>query len=220
MEALGPDSGVLYRNDMPGFAVSYRKLAEGQREGLRVKTVKATGATQLDKRMHFVVAGSAGGRVRSAARLVATAAIGAGWWSGQRDGYPITVKSGHGVSEMNISPEEIHYSGIARPDVLVIVSEGGYGKVGPYLAWMTADDTAFVAADLPHPETAAKVITIDPNQSDVRISEAARALAMVSKAVQSSEVVPFELFEESAGEGGFGEKNLEPVAAGVALPAG
>ncbi len=220
MEALGLESGVLYRSDKPEFAAAYRKLAGGQHEGLRVKRVKATAAVRLDKRMHFVVAGSAGGRVRSAARLVATAAMRAGWWSAQRDDYPITVKSGHSVSEVIISPGEIHYSGIERPNVLVVVSEDGYGKAGPYLASMTPDDTVFVVADLPRPDTAAEVITIDPNQSDVRIAKAARALAMVAKAVQTSGVVPFELFEESAGEGGFGEKNLELVAAGVGLPAG
>ncbi len=217
MEALGFKSGVLYRNDKPEFAAAYRRLAEGQHEGLRVKSVKATTAPTLDKRLHFVVAGSAGGRVRSAARLVALAAMRAGLWSAQRDDYPITVKSGHSVSEVIVGPEEIHYSGVERPDALVIVSEDGYGKAAPYLAAMEEGDTVFVAAGLPHPETAAEVIVLDPATSKVRIPKASLALAMVSAAVHQTGVVPFDLFEETAGEGGFGEKNLQLLAAGLAL---
>jgi Pyruvate/2-oxoacid:ferredoxin oxidoreductase gamma subunit len=218
MEALGLESGVLYRNERQELAAAYRRLAEGQNEGLRVKTVQSSVNPTLERRLHFVVAGSAGGRVRSAARLVALAAMRAGLWSAQRDDYPTTVKSGHSVSEVVISPEELHYSGVEHPEVLVIVSEDGFGKAGPYLEVMGGDDTVFVAAGLPHPETAAAVITLDPTQSEMRIPRASLALAMVAKAVHATGVVPFDLFEESAGEGGFGQKNLELVNAGVTLP--
>ena len=217
MEALGLESGVLYRKETQELATAYRRLAEGQREGLRVKTVTASVAPTLERRLHFVVAGSAGGRVRSAARLVALAAMRSGLWSAQRDDYPTTVKSGHSVSEVIISPEELHYSGIEHPDVLVVVSEDGVGKAGPYLEAMTDSDTVFVAAGLEHPVTEAQVIVLDPAQSDVRIPRASLALAMVAKAVHHTGVVPFDLFEESAGEGGFGEKNLALVTAGIEL---
>ena len=217
MEALGLESGVLYRNEKSEFATAYRRLAEGQHEGLRVKSVKATTESTLEKRQHFVVAGSAGGRVRSAARLVALAAMRSGLWAAQRDDYPITVKSGHSVSEVIISPDEIHYSGIDKPDVLVVVSDDGVGKAGPYLATMESTDTVFVAAGLVLPETAAEVVALDPAASEARIPKASLALALVAHAVERSRVVPFDLFEETAGEGGFGEKNLELLAAGVAL---
>ncbi len=217
MEALGLESGVLYRKEKPEFAAAYRRLAEGQHEGLRVKTVAATTASALKERKHFVVAGSAGGRVRSAARLIALAAMRSGLWAAQRDDYPITVKSGHSVSEVIISPDEIHYSGVSRPDVLVIVSEDGVGKSGPYLDEMDEHGTVFVAAGLSLPETAAKVVTIDHSSSETRIPKASLALAMVANAVSNTGVVPFELFEATAGEGGFGDKNLELIAAGLAL---
>ena len=217
MEALGLESGVLYRNDKPEFAKAYRKLADGQHEGLRVKTVVPEAARQLERRRHFVVAGSAGGRVRSAARLVSLAAMRVGWWSAQRDDYPITVKSGHSVSEVIISPEEIHYSGVDKPDVLVVVSEDGVGKAGPYLEAMDEADTVFVAAGLELPATGATVVVVDPASSEMRIPSASLALAMVAHAINSTQIVPFDLFEATAGEGGFGEKNLELISAGVSL---
>jgi pyruvate/2-oxoacid:ferredoxin oxidoreductase beta subunit/Pyruvate/2-oxoacid:ferredoxin oxidoreductase gamma subunit len=217
MEALGLESGVLYRNEKPEFAVAYRKLAEGQHEGLRVKTVQAGEAVPLDRRRHFVLAGSAGGRVRSAARLVSLAAMRSGWWSAQRDDYPITVKSGHSVSEVIISPEEIHYSGVDKPDVLVVASEDGVGKAGPYLENMDGDGIVFVAAGLVLPPTVARVITVDVANAAVRIPRASMALALAAKAIKDSGLVPFEAFEAAAGEGSFGDKNLELVATGSTL---
>lgn len=217
MEALGLESGVLYRNDKAEFARAYRKLAEGQHEGLRVKKVSPSLPQELKQRRHFVVAGSAGGRVRSAARLVSLAAMRAGWWSAQRDDYPITVKSGHSVSEVIISPNEIHYSGVDKPDVLVVVSADGVGKAGPYLENMDADGAVFVAAGLDTPATRARVITVDPAAAEMRIPRASLALALVSKAIHETQIVPFDHFEAMAGEGSFGEKNLELVTAGVAL---
>jgi pyruvate/2-oxoacid:ferredoxin oxidoreductase beta subunit/Pyruvate/2-oxoacid:ferredoxin oxidoreductase gamma subunit len=217
MEALGLESGVLYRNDRPEFASAYRKLAEGQHPGLRVKTVESAAPVLLDTRRHLVVAGSAGGRVRSAARLVSLAAMRSGWWSAQRDDYPITVKSGHSVSEVIISPDEIHYSGVDKPDVLVVVSDDGLGKSGPYLESMDSGGVVSAAAGLDLPRTEAKVVTVDPASAETRIPSASLALAMVASAIHHTGLVSFESFEATAGEGSFGDKNLELVAVGTSL---
>jgi Pyruvate/2-oxoacid:ferredoxin oxidoreductase gamma subunit len=144
----------------------------------------------------------------------------AGWWSAQRDDYPITVKTGASLSEVIISPEEVNYSGVDRPDVLVIVSEDGLGKSAGFLESMTEDGTVFVAAGLALPATEARVVTVDFAGAVKPIPSASRAVAMVAHAVDRSSVVPFDLFEAAAGRGPFGEKNLGLVAAGVALAEG
>jgi len=79
------------------------------------------------------VAGKAGGKVRSNARTVAAAGVLSGLWATQRDDYPVTVKSGHSISEIILSPEEILYTGIERPDALIIVAEEGLNKVSHFL---------------------------------------------------------------------------------------
>ncbi len=217
MKDLGLDSGVLYRQERPEFATEYRRQAAAHTAGLRVDVVEPAVSPTLERRFHFVVAGSAGGRVRSAARLVATAAMQAGWWSAQRDDYPITVKTGPSLSEVIISPEEVNYSGVDRPDVLVIVSEDGLGKSAAFLEKMTGEDTVFVAAGLALPDTAARVVSVDLAGAGRPIPSASRALAMVAHAVDRTGAVPFDRFETVAGQGAFGEKNLDLVAAGVAL---
>jgi Pyruvate/2-oxoacid:ferredoxin oxidoreductase gamma subunit len=140
-----------------------------------------------------------------------------GWWSAQRDDYPITVKSGHSVSEVIISPDEIHYSGVDKPDVLVVVSDDGLGKSGPYLESMDSGGVVYAAAGLDLPRTEAKVVTVDPASAETRIPSASLALAMVASAIHHTGLVSFESFEATAGEGSFGDKNLELVAVGTSL---
>ncbi len=217
MDDLKLESGVLYRRERAEFATEYRIQAQAHKGGLQAQVVQPASAPTLDRRFHFVVAGSAGGRVRSAARLVATAAMQAGWWSAQRDDYPITVKTGPSVSEVIVSPEEVNYSGVDRPDLLVIVSEEGLAKSALFLANMSGEDTVFLAAGLARPVSAARILTVDMAASDKPIPKASRALAMVAHAVEATGVVPFDLFEEVAGRGAFGQKNLDLIAAGVAL---
>jgi pyruvate/2-oxoacid:ferredoxin oxidoreductase beta subunit/Pyruvate/2-oxoacid:ferredoxin oxidoreductase gamma subunit len=217
MEDLGLEPGVLHRRERAEFAKEYRRQAEAHTAGLRADVVQPVAAPALERRLHFVVAGSAGGRVRSAARLVATAAMQAGWWSAQRDDYPITVKTGPSLSEVIVSQEEVNYSGIDRPDILVIVSEDGLGKSAGFLDKMAEEDAVFVAAGLPLPDTSAQVHTIDIAGSGQPIPKASRALAMVAHVVEKTGVVPFGFFEEVAGDGAFGAKNLDLVAAGLAL---
>ena len=119
-------------------------------------------------------------------RLVSLAAMRSGLWSAQRDDYPITVKSGHSVSEVIIAPAEIRYTGVERPDVLVVVSEDGVGKAGPYLERMDEAGIVFLAAGLTIGKTAAKVVTVDPASSETRIPRASLALAMVAYAVNDT----------------------------------
>jgi Pyruvate/2-oxoacid:ferredoxin oxidoreductase gamma subunit len=55
----------------------------------------------------LVIAGSAGGKVRSTGRVLGEAAILSGLWAAQQDDYPVTVQTGHSISELIFSPREI-----------------------------------------------------------------------------------------------------------------
>ncbi len=217
MEHLGFATGVLYENDRPEYAAAYRELSQGQHSALPPRPTAAAYPAPLDRRYHLVIAGSAGGRVRSAARLVGLAGMRAGLWAAQRDDFPVTVKSGHSVSELILGPDEIDYTGVERPDALVIVSDDGFEKAPPYLEAMDGDGVVFVAAGLPTPETAARVVVVDPSTAEVRIASASMALALMSYAVAELGIVPLAAFEEVAGAGAHGPKNMEIVTAGMAL---
>jgi pyruvate/2-oxoacid:ferredoxin oxidoreductase beta subunit len=108
-----------------------------------------------------VIAGSAGERVQTAAAVLAQAALSAGLHTVQKNDYPVTVGSGFSLSEVTISPEPILYTGIERPDAVIVTSSDGVreikgrGDLGRLATsgLVIADET--VAADLASPRTIA-----------------------------------------------------------------
>ncbi len=76
-----------------------------------------------------VVAGSAGGGVQSAAKMLATAGMLSGLHATMKGEYPVTVGTGFSVAEVILSRSYVNYTGLEKPDVVIIVSEDGLNKV-------------------------------------------------------------------------------------------
>lgn len=79
--------------------------------------------------MGFVLAGSAGGGIQSAAKLLAQVGIMSGLHTTMKGEYPVNVGTGFSVAEVILSREPINYTGLEEPDVIIIVGEEGLQKV-------------------------------------------------------------------------------------------
>jgi len=77
----------------------------------------------------MVVAGTSGERVQSAVATLARCAVAAGLFATQKNDNLVTQGTGFSLSELILSPEPIHYTGIDRPDVLIALSEDGLAKL-------------------------------------------------------------------------------------------
>lgn len=86
-------------------------------------------SSKLEGRIGILIAGSAGGGVQSAAKLLAEAAMISGLSSTMKGEYPITVGTGFSVAEVIIAKDQINYTGLESPDVVIVVSEDGFAKV-------------------------------------------------------------------------------------------
>ena len=119
-EELGMRAGLLHREDRPEYARAVRAANEGLARQARPAAQSTAHAVSspLDREFRLVIAGSAGGKVRSAARVVGEAAILSGLWAAQQDDYPVTVQTGHSISELIFSPRPILFTGVTRPDAL------------------------------------------------------------------------------------------------------
>jgi Pyruvate/2-oxoacid:ferredoxin oxidoreductase gamma subunit len=217
LDALGLQAGVLSRIDRVEYAAAYRQACQGERGKPVIGSipVEPRFVSSLTAPFRLVVAGSAGGKVRSAARLVAESALACGLWAAQRDDYPITVKTGHSLSEVVLSPDEIHYTGITRPDALVVLTPEGRAKVGRQLAAMGPEDRVFhlpVAGEI---VTRARRIALDAG----RLPGRRVALFALAAAVRECGILPLEALEAAAGQGeeAWARENLETIAAARAL---
>ncbi|HID85916.1 MAG TPA: hypothetical protein EYP55_00880, partial [Anaerolineae bacterium] len=148
-------------------------------------------------KLHCIVAGSAGGRGRSTARALGQGAVLSGLWVTQRDDYPVTVMSGHSVSEVIMSPRPIHYTGISRPEILILLSREGLAKVGHYLARMTEKDTLYINTSLLPIETRARIVVLDFGRAGVRASKRNMAMLGVAAALRHAGLYPLEAFKEA-----------------------
>jgi pyruvate/2-oxoacid:ferredoxin oxidoreductase beta subunit len=221
LERLDFRTGLLQKRDLPEYAVAYR-AAHAERSGeppIASRPIAPAFRASLDRRFTLVAAGSAGGKVGTAVRTVARGAIASGLWAALRNDYPVTVQSGHSVSELILSPEEIHYPGATRPDALVILSPEGRAKATRYLAAMGQNDRVFTLPECADMKTRARITPIDPSRASVRLAGTDVALAMVAAVVQHLGLLPPEALEQAVRDSGGAhvDSGLQAIRAGLEL---
>ena len=177
-------------------------------------------ASPLDHEFRFVIAGSAGGKVRSTARMIGEAAILSGLWAAQQDDYPVTVQTGHSISELIFSPREILFTGVTRPDALVLVTEDGRRMAGRYLKALTPESWLFVTPEFAGLETPARKVVFDFDAAGIKGSKKNLGLLMAAAALRRLGVFPIEAVAEAIRRGSRGpvtEENLEVLAMSTAV---
>jgi 2-oxoglutarate ferredoxin oxidoreductase subunit beta len=150
MERFGMAAGVIQHSTRTEGSVALREAwtaTEGQAPSPS-KPLEARFTSGLDRSFGLIIAGAAGAHVRTAGHLVGTAATMSDLWAAQRDDYPVTVRSGHSISDVVISPEPIHYTGVTRPDALFILSAEGYRKVADWVDRMADGGWLFIVPEL------------------------------------------------------------------------
>ncbi len=164
MEDLGFRHGLLRNEPRPPYEAQLQALmqAESGTAPLPTHPIEARFAPTLDRRRALLIAGSAGGRVRTAGHLAGMAAALSGLWATQRDDYPVTVRSGHSLSEVIIAPQEIRYTGVEHPDLLILLSQDGYRKSRHHLASLSPEAHLVTLPTFADLATPAQKLIIDP----------------------------------------------------------
>ena len=220
LDTLGLKAGLLHQAHYPEYAAAYRQAALSQ-SGEPVsapRPITPRFQSLLTRTFRLVVAGSAGGKIKSAARVVGEAALLSGLWAAQRDDYPITVMTGHSIAEIVLSPREIDYAAITRPDAMILLSRDGVAKVGAQLAAMMPEDQVFALPDVADVKTRATVHLIDPAKVPARLGKSSLALYCIAHALKQLSVFPIEALEAAATlqPSAHAEKNAEAVRAALA----
>jgi pyruvate/2-oxoacid:ferredoxin oxidoreductase beta subunit len=117
--------------------IKRRSFAERYRENGRTKPsmvrpeekARPRQKPSLDRPISIIVAGSAGERVQSAALGICQAAVDSGLEVTQKNDNPVTQGSGFSLVELWLSPQEIGYTGIDNPDIVVATSEEGLNEL-------------------------------------------------------------------------------------------
>ena len=195
---------------MPGRCAAGERLAG--KPVLPTNPLPTLFASPLSDEFRLVIAGSAGGKVRSAARVLGEAAILSGLWAAQQDDYPVTVQTGHSISELIFSPNPIHFTGVTRPDALVLVTEDGRKASARYLKALTAESWLFTTPEFANLETPARKVVIDFDAMGIKGSKKNLAWLISVAALQRLGIIPPEACEEAARRGQRPEVAEEMIA--------
>jgi len=231
-ERLGFAAGQIQTLERPEYGAAYRAASRPGASTVAPQILEPVYSTDLaaglDRRFELVVAGAAGGKVRSAARTLAQAAVLSGLWAAQRDDYPVTVKTGHSLSQIVLSPEPIEHSGSSgRPDAVLVLAEEGLKKIAGLLPRLGEECELFVLPAFAGLDSPARKSIFDPAASETKIAKTELALFALAAVVerldrrQGGPGGPSTLFPAGALEealrlagGSYLEKNLAAVRAG------
>jgi pyruvate/2-oxoacid:ferredoxin oxidoreductase beta subunit len=162
MDDLGYPRGLLVDKPRTEYTELYRQAAESDGPATRKKpAIEPSHRHALKRQTGILVAGSAGQKIKSTATLLAEGGIFAGLQATQKDDYPITVKTGHSVAEIILSPERIEYTGIDVPDHVIVVSEDGVRRISRQMASYPESCVVYADASLELPPTGARVRPLD-----------------------------------------------------------
>lgn len=129
-DRAGYELGVLRDEPRPTFGASYRERHAASPPAPDAApgtgpTTRPDFAHRLDRPVGLVLAGTAGEHVQTAATILAQAALMCGLHATQKNDNPVTQGTGFSVSELILSPEPILYTGIERPDAVLVASQEG-----------------------------------------------------------------------------------------------
>jgi pyruvate/2-oxoacid:ferredoxin oxidoreductase beta subunit/Pyruvate/2-oxoacid:ferredoxin oxidoreductase gamma subunit len=206
MARLGYTTGIVHREQpfdeaqdkRPEYSRVYR-AANAELRGQPVlppRLLPARFTSRLERPLRLVIAGAAGQRVRTAATLLGIGAVLSGLWATRRDDYPVTVRSGYSVSEVILSPEPIHYTGISHPDVVALLAPEGARRLRATLARMDARGTVFLVEGLDGVETPARTVVLDFPPQARRHARKNLATLAVARLVQALELYPLDALRE------------------------
>ena len=127
---LNFETGLLHQVERPEYSCAYRAsvAAEKGKTTVPVRGVVPKYCSSLNRRLECVIAGAAGKKINSAASLFCRGAVLAGLYATQRNDYPVTVQYGHSVSEVILSPQEIGYTEIVQPQIMIALFKEGLGE--------------------------------------------------------------------------------------------
>ena len=200
-DAAGYELGVLREEPRPTFGATYRRPAGEARAS---PIVASESSSPLERPVGLVLAGTAGERVQTAASLIASAGMRAGLYATQKNDNPVTQGTGFSVSELIVSPEEILFTGIEKPDAVLIVSEDGARELEQNGVYADAGETTMVLTDeqLVLPEMPCRVLRFPfRRMAGAKLAATAAALAWLNL----TRVIPLEAFWEAV-EARFGKQ--------------
>ena len=187
--STGQDPGGSFKRTE--FSELYKKTNLAVPAAVKDDSIQRLFAATLHGKQQWVLAGTAGEKVQLASYLLMRAGVSCGLHATQKNDNPVTQGSGFSLSEVCLSDEPINYTGIDRPDIVIITSADGLKEVALNGTLERCGDASVVIADdsLPSFETNGRIVRV-PLRSLCTPNRA--ALCAVAALVAAKNILPAE----------------------------
>ena len=153
--------GPVAENARKEYGKHYRELTADRKsapEPLKIETIFEPPQT---RRREAVLLGSAGQRIITAGEILCLAGLTAGLNTTQKNEYNITVLRGPSISELILSPEEIDFTGIKRPSVIIALAQEGVDRRKDMFEHLDSDSLVLQADGVEVPACMARIYPMD-----------------------------------------------------------
>ncbi len=168
MARLPPFGGAVPANARPEYGAAYREQAAARSRDVEPLGVAARHPAPGPGRDEVLLLGAAGQRVQTVGDVLALAGLSAGLRVTVKSEYNITVLRGPSVTEVILSPEDIDYTGLARPTAVVALAPEGVERRAGVLGRLDEEALVLRVGGVELPPTRARVVDLDLKALGIR----------------------------------------------------
>ena len=185
---LPPLDGIVPENVRPEYGHHYRQMAADQKKVSKPHVIRSQHKAPQSDRQEVILLGSAGQRIITAGELLCIAGLTAGLQTTQKNEYNITVLRGPSISELILSPEDIDFTGIDNPTVVVALDQEGVDRRRELFDHLSKDALILQVKGVSIPVNNARILELDLKAQGIKRTDwalaALAALAKLKKVIQ------------------------------------
>lgn len=182
LHALPPIQGLVEENARKEYGRHYREVAATLKPVSPPAKIEKTFDPPEKGRQEVIILGSAGQRIITAGEVLCLAGLTGGMEVAQKNEYNITVLRGPSISEVILSPEQIGYTGIDRPHVVLALAEEGVQRRKPLFRGLDENTLIIQVQGVDLPPTRARVHRVDFKGQKIKSTDwAIAALSVLAK---------------------------------------
>lgn len=183
--------GIVADNCREEFGANYRRNIKRVPKPKKITTISKLFSQTLKERCEILFLGAAGQRINTAGEIICLSAMTAGMQATLKNDYPITVLRGHSICEAVLNPEEINFTAIKKPQIIIALSEEGVNRKKLLFSQLNDKTHIISAKGVNLPETSARVSEI--NFSLKSISKSNWALAALAALTTLTPILSIEM---------------------------
>lgn len=173
----------------------YKELSKNQPPAENPITISPVFKPLQLNRQEIIILGSAGQRILSAGELLCLAGLTAGLNASQKNEYNITVLTGPSITELILSPDQIDYTGIDNPSIILALASEGVERRKTLFENTTQDTTIIHEQNVKIPPCNASVFPVDFKGKGIKPQE--WALASLAVLAGMNKVISLDMLQKA-----------------------